>query len=506
MLDTTLSVSGKAAWGFVPNAEGDSIELISPVYDLSNYAYAYLRFSHICKVSDADLVTVEYRENFVGSQWKPIPYTDYRGESSVYRKQRCFHQGCYPTWLKNDMTAQPDNSWWKIESFDVSQDVAYAEVQFKFKLKKGSTIGTNFAWGWFIDNFELMASTAQINPPVVQFVTPLTVGTVYSPGPYTIYAKAAKRTPVALQTPILRVSYTSLSGTVVRDSILMTKHDGDSIWKATIPAQNVGTKIAYSVYATDTVGNNNSASSGYTIGRKWGFDSNSVAILAITDPFVASLAGQQTPVVVTIENRGLATLTSATLRWSVNGVSQTPYKWTGSLNEGYTARVIVGSYLPAANQMDTVVVSVGNPNGLKVNNSEDTLVSKEVYACKSIPSGKIVISSFGTVGQTTCKTINEALDLIRTCGTSGDIEISIPKGTYDEDIELVDFMNLMAPNSTLIIQSSTGNPEDVSIMGSSPSSVKLFISNSANIIVRNLTFKGTGSGIVLQDSNYNIEI
>ncbi len=289
------------------------------MYDLSNYAYAYLRFTHICKVSDEDLVTVEYRENFVGSTWKPIPYTDYRGESSVFRKQRCFHHGCYSEWLKNDLTAQPDNSWWKVESFDVSQDVAYAEVQFKFKLKKGSTLGTNFAWGWFIDNFELMVSTAQINPPVVQFISPITVGTVYSPGPYTIYAKAAKRTPAPLKTPVLRLTYTSLSGAVTRDSILMTSHEGDSIWKATIPAQNVGTKIAYTLYATDTVGNNNSVASGYTIGRRWGLDSNSVALLSIDDPFVGALAGQPNPVVVTIENRGLATLTSAIIKWSVNG-------------------------------------------------------------------------------------------------------------------------------------------------------------------------------------------
>ena len=343
MVDTTLNVTGKAAWGFVPNAEGDSIELISPVYDLSNYAYAYLRFSHICKVSDEDLVTVEYKENYVGSQWKPIPYLDYKGESSVFRKQRCFHHGCYPEWMKNDMTAQPDNSWWKVESFDVSQDVAYAEVQFKFKLKKGSTVGTNFAWGWFIDNFELMASTAQINPPVVQFVTPFTKGMVYGPGPYTIYAKAAKRTIVPLQTPVMRVSYSYLNGTTVRDSILMTKYEGDTIWKAVIPQQQIGTQVAYTVYAADTVGNNASVSSGYIIGREWGFDSNCVALLSIDTPLVGAIAGVQAPVAVTIENRGLANLTSAKIAWSINGVAQTPVNWTGNLNEGFKTRVLLGS-------------------------------------------------------------------------------------------------------------------------------------------------------------------
>ena len=71
IIDSNLSVTGKSAWGIVPNSEGDSIELVSPIYDLKNYAYVYLRFSHICKVSDSDLVTVEYRENHVGSKWVP---------------------------------------------------------------------------------------------------------------------------------------------------------------------------------------------------------------------------------------------------------------------------------------------------------------------------------------------------------------------------------------------------------------------------------------------------
>ena len=107
MIDTLLSVSGKAAWGFVPNSEGDSIELISPMYDLGKYAYAYLRFSHICKVSDSDLVTVEFKENYMGSDWKPLPYQDYRGGSVVFRRQRCFHHGCYTDWMKEDPDARP---------------------------------------------------------------------------------------------------------------------------------------------------------------------------------------------------------------------------------------------------------------------------------------------------------------------------------------------------------------------------------------------------------------
>ena len=137
--DTILSASGKKSmWGLVPNAEGDSVELISPIYDLSNYAYAYLRFSHICKVSDSDEVTIEYKEDFVGSKWTRIPVTDYRGNSLTYRRTGQFNHGSYTTWKSGDMMSAPENSWWKTESFNISEDVAYAKVQFKFKSRRAA--------------------------------------------------------------------------------------------------------------------------------------------------------------------------------------------------------------------------------------------------------------------------------------------------------------------------------------------------------------------------------
>ena len=502
MLDTTLSVSGKAAWGFVPNAEGDSIELISPVYDLSNYAYAYLRFAHICKVSDADLVTVEYRENYVGSKWTPIPFMDYRGESSVYRKQRCWHHGCYSAWLKSDLKAQPDNSWWKVESFDVSSEVSYAEVQFKFKIKKGSTIGTNFAWGWFIDNFELMASASPIQPPVVQLIAPYTQGTVYGPGPYTIYAKAAKRTIVPLNTPLLRLSYTDLNNKVTYDSILMTAYDGDSLWKAAIPQQNIGTQVSYTVYATDSVGNSAMTSSGYTIGREWGFDSNCVALVSIDTPMVGALSGKPAKVYATIENRGLKQLLSAVLEWSVNGVRQSPVKWTGVLPEGFKGQVSLGTYMPTANSVDTLDVWVHSPNGEATNNSEDTIRSKTVYACATIMSGTYKV---GPTGQ--YATIQDALDVLRTCGVTGNVTLAVEKGTYPGGmIEISDLYNVFPGTDGLVIESATGKAEDVVFTSTSTSDPIVLLSNVRNVTLRNLTFVAPGDGLTVTGDAYNVEV
>ncbi len=499
LLDTVLNVSGKAAWGFVPNAEGDSIELISPVYDLSKYSYAYLRFSHICKVSDLDYVAVEYRENYVGSKWKAVSIADYRGASTAFRRQGRFSHESYLEWQKADLMAEPDNSWWKVELFDISQDVAYAEVQFRFIIRKGSTVGTNFAWGWFIDNFELIVSTMQINPPVVQFVQPLTNGLVFGPGPYTIYAKAAKRTICPLNNPVLRLTYTALNGSVVRDSILMTAYEGDSMWMAVIPPQKVGTQVAYTVYAADTVGNNNIASSGYTIGREWGLDSNCVALLSIDSPFVGALTGQANKVCVTIQNRGLSNLTSALIRWRVNGVDQTPMKWTGNLPEGFSGIVYLGTYVPV-NSVDTIEATVSLPNNDPVNNTGDTAASKNVYACSSY------ISGIYTVGPNEKYTsIGDVMELIRVCGVNGDVNISVTGGIYPE---VLDFSDLWYPLSghKLTVTSATGNANDVVITGTSAPGTKAYFKNSRNIVLTNLTFEGTGTGILFEEDNENIEI
>lgn len=79
IVNTNLSVSSpSSALGFVPNSNGDSIELISPWYDLTNYEYVFLQFSHICKTSTSDMCQVKYQELAMPG-WKVIPTSSYQG-------------------------------------------------------------------------------------------------------------------------------------------------------------------------------------------------------------------------------------------------------------------------------------------------------------------------------------------------------------------------------------------------------------------------------------------
>jgi PKD repeat protein len=47
---------------------------------------------------------------------------------------------------------------------------------------------------------------------------------------------------------------------------------------------------------------------------------------------------------VSLMNYGITTLTSDTIRWTINGVNQTPYPWTGSLATGNSTIVTLGSF------------------------------------------------------------------------------------------------------------------------------------------------------------------
>ncbi|MBO4541862.1 MAG: hypothetical protein J5725_01635, partial [Bacteroidales bacterium] len=150
IVDNTYQVDGtKAIWGMVPSLAGDSIILTTPVYDCTSYGYVTMRFSHICKVSPMDQVQVQYRLNVAGAggAWQDIPASAYEGSATNYATTG-FNAASYAIWNAADSLALPSNAWWKEEIFDLSNQVSYDEVQFRFILKKGNVTGTNISYGW----------------------------------------------------------------------------------------------------------------------------------------------------------------------------------------------------------------------------------------------------------------------------------------------------------------------------------------------------------------------
>ncbi|MBQ6666688.1 MAG: hypothetical protein IJM65_01075 [Bacteroidales bacterium] len=256
--DTTVCVSSKYAMhGYVPyGTSGDTSELITPYYDCTNYGYVMLRFNQICKVWPSDICEIQYQEDVLGSAygWKTIPYDAYKGGDPTYRANLCFSHTSYTTWADYDSLAQPNNGWWKQETFDMSDYAGYSKVRFRFIIRKGSNIGSFIAAGWFIDDFQVIASKNELKPPVVEFLSNLN-DTIYSTGPFTIKAKVATRTAAKIVNPYLAYSIT-YEGKTKKDSVRMKAVEGDSIWEANIPQQYYGSQISYSIFGRDANGNN----------------------------------------------------------------------------------------------------------------------------------------------------------------------------------------------------------------------------------------------------------
>jgi hypothetical protein len=250
--NTDYKMSGNHSfYGKVPSSLQDSIVLVSPLYDCRNYNSVILRFKHICKVSPSDIACIEYRQNYMGAQWTPIPAVCYVGKGSYTEKG--FNASTYLDWKEQDSLCFPDQSWWKEEVFDVTVETRGEEVQFRFFLKHGAAYGSQISYGWLIDDFILEASSNYtINIPSVRLLTPVVKGVSYHTGPFDIKAKITndKKTPLSQ----ISLVYTVIDSDGVHASPISISMDnkGNDIWQATIPQIEIGNDVSYYVIATDT--------------------------------------------------------------------------------------------------------------------------------------------------------------------------------------------------------------------------------------------------------------
>jgi hypothetical protein len=282
VFDTTHYLPGSSTtnprsyWGLVPKYVGDTVILETPEYNCTSYTNVIMRFSHICKVSPLDIVRIEYRTNMgmvMGAWGDSIPIDTYMGSAGNFRT-RGFNAASYSEWKADDSTVLPSQSWWKEEIFDLGYYAQSSRVQFRFIIIHGQQPGTQASYGWLIDNFELLAATHELYPPLVAFISPFAKDTVYNTGPWTINARVKTQTNVGIVRPWLKYTATN-NGTVLKeDSILMDNVKGDSLWKATIPQFVAGTEVVYSITGQDSSGNYATATSGYYIKRfcelSWG--------------------------------------------------------------------------------------------------------------------------------------------------------------------------------------------------------------------------------------------
>lgn len=226
-------------------------------------------------------------------------------------------------------------------------------------------------------------------------------------------------------------------------------------------------------------------------------------IMAIDTPYAPASPGTQS-VYASIRNLGSTTLTSATINWSVNGVTQTPYSWTGSLATGASASVAIGTFNFLFGN-NTIVAWTSAPNagtdGFPVN---DTASSTLFYSAP--------LNGTYTIGGTTADfaTFGAAVSAILASGVGGPVVFNVNSGTYNEQVIISSAILGASSTNTVTFQSAAADPDSVILQYSASSSnnYTININGGEYITFKNMTIEALNSsyGTVVDlgnGANYN---
>ena len=307
--------------------------------------------------------------------------------------------------------------------------------------------------------------------------------TIYDIGPFTINAKILSRSSSAINTPMFYY-VSSSNNSYVRDSVLMTNIDGDSIWTVQIPSMNYYTNLNYFVIASDKVGNINVLQSEFYIDKTLTNDSNSVVLCSIDKPDSLMIFNSNSSVRITIQNVGIKNLNSLDIGWSINNVLQPPFSWNGNVFPGYKEQINLGHYrFGSINTTDTLKVWIYNPNGGVDNNLEnDSMVILVKNTCSGLTKGVYII---GNSENANFQTVNQAITILKNANCiDKNIVFKLENGTYIENIDLTDIADVFQ-NYSLTITSLSGEKDSVIL--SVASGVLFTLSNTNNLNIYSVT-------------------
>lgn len=198
-----------------------------------------------------------------------------------------------------------------------------------------------------------------------------------------------------------------------------------------------------------------------------------------------------------IVNEGLTTITSVDVNWSVNGVLQTPFSYTGSINYLGSDQISLGSFTAASSTSYDVLVWTSNPNsGVDNNNSNDTLSSLNI---ETGLAGSYTVGATGDFA-----TIADVVNELNTSGICAAVTFNVSTATYTGQIAIGEIVGSSATNTITF----NGNGATIS---DAPSSTDRYIVlldgadyitlDSFNIVSTDPTY---GYGVLLtNEANYN---
>ena len=186
-------------------------------------------------------------------------------------------------------------------------------------------------------------------------------------------------------------------------------------------------------------------------------------------------------------NNGSAVLNQVNVRWTVDGVAQTPYSWAGSLPYDSTAEVTFGSFSFPMLKYSSLKIWTDLPNGVPdMVPSNDTL---RIDSIMPLANGNFTLG--GTSPSFT--SFGNASELLSYSGVDGAVNIFIRNGKYTEQPIISFIRGASIPNTvTFKGESGTASADTLTFNSTGTGNSKyatLRLDSAAFITFRNITFQ-----------------
>jgi hypothetical protein len=234
---------------------------------------------------------------------------------------------------------------------------------------------------------------------------------------------------------------------------------------------------------------------------------NDLSIYSMDSTEVENCPGSKA-VVVTLRNLGSNPITSATINWSVDGVLQTPYQFSGFLDTAnasnpFKTQLAIGTFNLSNPQGHQVKVWTSSPNGSVDSRSSNDTAQAEIFP--SLQGGTYTINPSGS-GSNNFVSFAAAARALNKFGICGPITFSIAPGVYTDHIYLGEVIGSSAQNTI------TFDGQDSALVkltySSTLDTATVFLQGADYVKVKNMTISNTANtdawGALLQNqANHN---
>lgn len=218
---------------------------------------------------------------------------------------------------------------------------------------------------------------------------------------------------------------------------------------------------------------------------------NDLGISALVSPSTPFSSGSY-PIKVRINNYGTNTITSATIKYSINNGTPVSYSYSGTLAPCDTTTLTISPSNVTFNIGSTYSIKVWSeaPNAqVDGNRLNDTI---QVGMCAALSAGTYTINPSGS-GSTNFTSFTDAANVLNCGGVSGPVKFIVSPGTYSEQIVLSNIQGVSSTN-TITFDGVDKNTRTIQYNATNTMEAHTIrILNTPYVTIKNLTILSLGS-------------